>query len=132
VNVNEDGRIEGISVSLIEEAGLAFSLRDSIKVGRRAVSGYTPSTGAQTITLANKTVGIFQVDCTSASSPLTLTVNNPVEGGVYTFHFQNVTSQDIVFPAAFLNADGTSMGTVSYTADDFTTCYYDGANYYCK
>lgn len=98
----------------------------------KAVVGVAPSGGTQTINLQSKYVGVHQIDVTSASSPLTLTVNNPVNGGVYTFHVMNATSNDVAFPAAFLNADGTSVGTVSYTSDDFLTCYYDGTNYYCK
>jgi len=120
-----------------DETAPFYVLTDSLGNTYRApraipVEGLAPSTGSQTVDLGSKPGGVFQVNCASAGSPLTLTVNSPVDGGVYTFHFQNVTSQDIVFPAAFLNADGTSMGTVSYTADDFTTCYYDGTNYYCK
>lgn len=98
----------------------------------KAVAGVAPSGSTQTIDLQSKYVGVIQIDVTAASSPLTLTINNPVNGGVYTFHVQNASSNDVVFPAAFLNADGTSLGTVTYSGDDFVTCYYDGTNYYCK
>lgn len=92
-----------------------------------------PSGATQAIDWGGRASGLVQIDVTSASSPLTLTVSNPNSSVVsyFTFHFLN-TPIDVVFPAAFLNADGTSLGTVSYSSDDFVTCYFDGTNYYCK
>ena len=78
---------------------------------------------------------VVQLDMTSGGSSVTLSVSNPVSGGVYTFHFQNTTNHDINFPANFLKADGTTWdggSTVNYSADDWLTCYYDGTNFYCK
>lgn len=95
-----------------------------------AVSGAT-----HVINLGSYRDGIHQIDCTSASSPLTLTINNPIDQGVYTFHALNTSSTDIVYPANFFfMAGGGLVGTVSYAQDDGMTCYYDAANnkYYCK
>lgn len=92
-----------------------------------------PSTsGTITANLANKRGRIFQVNLTPAPSPSTLVVNNPREAGVYTFQFIGVTNNDVAFPANFYNADETSLGTVTFTASDFITCLYDGADFYCK
>lgn len=120
--------ISGDTITITDAGSTQTIVTGAVK----AVAGVAPSGGTQTIDLQSKYVGVHQIDVTSASSPLTLTINNPVDGGVYTFHVLNASSNDVVYPAAFLNADGTSLGTVTYSGDDFVTCYYDGTNYYCK
>lgn len=75
---------------------------------------------------------IAQIDLTASTGAVTLSVSNPVSGGVYTFHFQNVTSTDLTFPGTFLDAAGSTLGTVPMTANNWYTCYYDGSNYHCK
>jgi hypothetical protein len=120
--------ISGDTITITDAGSTQTIVTGAVK----AVAGVAPSGSTQTIDLQSKYVGVIQIDVTAASSPLTLTVNNPVDGGVYTFHVENASINDVVFPAAFLNADGTSLGTVSYSSDDFVTCYWDGTNYYCK
>lgn len=103
------------------------------------VESNTAASTTITVDLQSARNRIVQVDMTSAStaSTVTLSVSNPVTGGVYTFHFQNtnVGGHDIDFPANVLQADGTAWDgstTVNYAADDWLTCYYDGTNYHCK
>jgi hypothetical protein len=98
----------------------------------QATANRLPNATPFAIDLQNKWVGISELQMLSAPSPLTLTVSNPRNGGVYTFHFLGVTTNDVVFPANFYNADETSLGTVSFTESDFLTCYYSGSNFYCK
>jgi len=107
-------------------------LTDSLDLFRKAIADSAPTGSADTVDLYSRYVGIYQVDLTSASSPLTLTVQNPIEGGVYTFHFLNASSNDITFPATFYDESATTLGTVTYANPAFITCYFDGGNYYCK
>jgi hypothetical protein len=81
--------------------------------------------------------GILPIDMTSAStvSPVVFTVSNAVTAGTYTFHFQNTANNEVDLPANFLNAAGTAFDgstTITYDADHWFTCYYDGTNFYCK
>ena len=88
---------------------------------------------ALTIGLEGAYNRIVQIDMATNGGTLTLnTPSNPVTGGVYTFHFQNVTNTDLTFPAAFLDAAGSALGVVTMSADNWYTCYYDGTNYHCK
>ena len=94
-----------------------------------------PSGATQAIDWGGRASGLVEIDCTSASSPLTLTVSNPNSSVVsyYTFTALNTGgAQDIIFPASFIYADGTSVGTITFTADDFITCYWNGSQYRCK
>jgi len=120
--------ISGDTITITDAGSTQTIVTGAVK----AVVGVAPSGGTQTIDLLYKYVGTIQIDLTSASSPLTLTVNNPVDGGNYRFHAQNASSNDIVFPAAFLNVDGTSLGTVSFANDHYLDCYFDGTNYHCS
>lgn len=97
-----------------------------------ATTNSLPSASPFNINLQNRFSSIYELQMLSAPSPLILTVSNPENGGVYTFHFLGVTSNDIVFPANFFYADESSIGTLSLTESDFLTCYYSGANFYCK
>lgn len=97
-----------------------------------ATTNSLPNASPFNINLQNRFSSIYELQMVSAPSPLTLTVSNPENGGVYTFHFLGVTSNDIVFPANFYYANETSIGTLSLTESDFLTCYYSGANFYCK
>lgn len=97
-----------------------------------ATTNNLPSASPFNINLQNRFSSIYELQMLSAPSPLILTVSNPENGGVYTFHFLGVTSNDIVFPANFYYANETSIGTLSLTESDFLTCYYSGANFYCK
>lgn len=97
-----------------------------------ATTNSLPNASPFNINLQNRFSSIYELQMLSAPSPLILTVSNPENGGVYTFHFLGVTSNDIVFPANFYYADETSIGALSLTESDFLTCYYSGANFYCK
>ncbi|MBK6622898.1 MAG: hypothetical protein IPG32_19305 [Saprospirales bacterium] len=83
--------------------------------------------------------------CTST----TLTVNNPWsatdidatyptfegETGVYSFHFLGISGTDnITWPADFLDMNGTALGTDALTTGTMYTCYRNpvSAKYYCK
>lgn len=79
---------------------------------------------------------VVQLDMTGYSSFELSAPSNPVSGGVYTFHFINVSGTvSIDFPGIFLKADGSSWddgGLKDYSSSDWMTCYYDGSNYHCK
>lgn len=80
--------------------------------------------------------GVFQIDMTNAAvaNAVALSVSNPEDGGVYTFHFQNTNGNEVDLPSNFLDAAGSAFDSGGYvlSSDDFITCYYDGTNYYCK
>ena len=99
-----------------------------------AISGTSGS-----INLGSLRSQVVQIDMTSAStaSPISITITNPISNGTYTFHWQNTDSggHDLDLPANMLNAAGTAFDgstTITYDADDWFTCYYDGTNFYCK
>jgi len=103
------------------------------------VESNTAGSTTITINFSSARNRVVQVDMTSAStaSTVSLSASNPVSGGVYTIHFQNTSTggHDINFPTNFLQADGSAWdagSTVTYDADAWLTCYYDGSNYYCK
>lgn len=91
-----------------------------------------PSGTPFNINLQDRFSGIYRLPMANAPNPLTLTVDHPQDGGVYTFHFLQVNNNQIVFPANFYYANETSIGTLTLTASDFLTCYYSGSNFYCK
>lgn len=92
-------------------------------------------TGATiTINLETRYQKIVQLDMTSATS-VTLTVNNPMNAGVYTFHFLGVSGTDnVTWPASFYDANNVALGTDALTAGVMYTCYYSSsdAKYFCK
>lgn len=87
------------------------------------------------INLESAGTGIYEIDMTNAGVSATFTApTNPVNGGVYTFRFTNVTSHAIDFPSTFLDQTGNLFdGGTSYqiTAGDFITGYFNGTNYIC-
>ena len=78
---------------------------------------------------------VVQLNMISANSSVALSVSNPVAGGVYTFHFQQVAGKAVDFPGTFMDAAGNVLdgGTsISFTENNWYTCYYDGSLYHCK
>lgn len=119
ITVDQDGRITSAAQGIQPRANVA-----SVNI---------PGTGNMSFVLPNTAYNqVFQYNMTNAAASTTANVIGGIEGGVYTFHFQNTSNNDVVFPANFFNADGTSVGTVTFTTDDFITCYFDGTNFYCK
>ena len=121
-----------LRTDLITAADARGIVSDSLDLYRGKLFPGAPTGSTHTVDLENSYVGIAPIDLTGASSPLTLTVNNAQVGGVYTFHWLNASSNDIVYPATFYDESATTLGTVSYAAPKFITCYFDGANFYCK
>lgn len=127
-----------ISISLSSDAQPAQTVVTGFS---RTVASVTPATDSTitAIDLQSKYVGVFQIDCTTCSTTKTIVFSaptNPVDGGVYTWHFQNTTATNSInLPATFLDETGAALDggtTYDLTADKWFTCYYDGTNYYCK
>lgn len=92
------------------------------------------TTTTMTIDLETRYQKVVQIDMATATN-LTLTINNPTDAGVYTFHFIGTSGTDnVTWPAAFLDAAGTALGTDALTTGTMYTCYYSStdAKYYCK
>jgi hypothetical protein len=84
-----------------------------------------------TVNADNSPEGIFRFDM-SANNTFTIDdFNNPVVGGVYTFHLVGATTGGAVaFPASFVKEDGTALGTVPVTTSKMVTFYhYNGVNH---
>jgi hypothetical protein len=119
ITVDQDGRITDAAQGIQPRADVA-----SVNI---------PGSGNMSFVLPGTAYNqVFQYNMTNAAASTTANVIGGLEGGVYTFHFQNTSNNDVIFPANFFNADGTSVGTVTFTSDDFITCYFDGTNFYCK
>lgn len=92
------------------------------------------------IDLGNKQNHIELVSLTSTDTndQIDLTVTNPKNGGVYTFHFIGADGEEIGWPSNFYYANETQMpqagSPMTLTASDFFTCYYSSTNsrFYCK
>jgi hypothetical protein len=95
-----------------------------------ATSGNIPA-----INLQSFPTGIFEVDMAAAGSNVTFNApTNPVNGGVYTFRFTNVTAHNIDFPASFLDQTGAVYDgntTLLISQNSFFTSYFNGTNYIC-
>ena len=84
-----------------------------------------------TVNADNSPEGIFRFDM-SANNTFTIDgFTNPVDGGVYTFHFVGAaTGGAVTLPASFVKEDGTALGTVPVTTSKMVTFYhYQGTNY---
>lgn len=92
------------------------------------------------VDLGNKQNHIELVSLTSTDTndQIDLTVTNPKNGGVYTFHFIGADGEEIGWPSNFYYANETQMpqagSPMTLTASDFFTCYYSSTNsrFYCK
>lgn len=125
----------GITVTYQDADGTMDIVNDNLNSVASATSGST----TLSVDLSSSLNRIVQIDMTSAStaSNVTFTISNPTTAGIYTFHFQNTSGSghNVDFPTNFLKADGTTWdggSTVTYDADEWVACYYDGTNYYCK
>jgi len=142
VNITDSGaHYTGTTVeAALQEVGDSIAAHQSEAEKHYRLLAVTPATSTTiTINLASYRGTVCQIDMTTAStvSDITLTVSNPVTAGIYTFHFQNTGSTNSLnLPATFLDQTGTALDagtTYDIDASDiFFTCYYDGANYYCK
>lgn len=89
-----------------------------------------PAGTAQTIDWANGQVQVL--DLGSATGDVTVTLSNPVTGGVYTVYvIQAATPLDIVWPAAvkWPQAQKPILSQVN-DARDSVRLFYDGTNYF--
>lgn len=86
--------------------------------------------GTETLNLNSASGLIFSVDV-GAITASTVTLSNPVNGGVYTVHFKNIaTTVDVTWPVNCFTETGATLGTVQYTGGKMLTFYYDGTNFY--
>lgn len=84
-----------------------------------------------TVNADNSPEGIFRFDMTANNIFTINDFTNPVDGGVYTFHFDNANAGGTVnLPASFVKEDGSSLGSISLsTAKILTFYYYQTKNY---
>lgn len=100
----------------------------------------SPTATTHSVNLGNKQNHIELVSLTSTDTndQIDLTVTNPKNGGVYTFHFIGADGEEIGWPSNFYYANETQMpqagSPMTLTASDFFTCYYSSTNsrFYCK
>lgn len=105
------------------------------------------TTTTLTVDLKEANSAFVSIKMTSATN-LTLTIDNAFgeltdataptyEGwtGIYTFRFWDISGTDnVTWPAAFLDMNGTALGTDALTSGTAYTCQYDPveAKFYCK
>lgn len=92
------------------------------------------------VDLGNKQnhIELISLTSTDTNDQIDLTVTNPKNGGVYTFHFIGADGEEIGWPSNFYYANETQMpqaaSPMTLTSSDFFTCYYSSTNsrFYCK
>jgi hypothetical protein len=141
VSDTASSRISRVDASLIgnqtistSNDTLTISGGNSVKVPITKLTRDSVTTTTITVNLETRYQKVVQLDMTTATN-LTLTVNNPTDAGVYTFHFLGVSGTDnVTWPAAFYDANNTALGTDALTAGTMYTCYYSSADakYFCK
>jgi len=91
------------------------------------------SGNSATIDFENKSSKVYQFDFTGKNSA-TLVFNNVRIGAVYTIHFLNTDSGDLLtFPANSFDETGLSLQYYSFgSTGKVWTFYFDGTNYYFK
>jgi hypothetical protein len=100
----------------------------------------SPTATTHSVNLGNKQnhIELISLTSTDTNDQIDLTVTNPKNGGVYTFHFIGADGEEIGWPSNFYYANETQMpqaaSPMSLTASDFFTCYYSSTNsrFYCK
>lgn len=131
--------------------------RDTISISGSGTTLRTPGPGflrdsitgaALTINLKSYNQAVVEIRMETCTST-TLTINNPWsatdldatypsfegETGVYSFHFLGISGTDnITWPADFLDMNGTALGTDALTTGTIVTCYRNpvSGKYYCK
>lgn len=78
-----------------------------------------------TVDADNTPEGIFRFDMTSNNIFTIDDFTNVVDGGVYTFHFDNATAGgNVTFPSSFVKENGSSLGNISLATSKMVTFYY--------
>jgi hypothetical protein len=117
VNINQDGRVT------------------SATQGVQLPTSSIPVANAVTIDLENAFIANRTVNMSSMTGTLTLTVNNPASGGVYTFRFSSAAGKAIDFPSSFILPNGTALdgGTIySLTVDIIVQAVFNGTQFVCN
>lgn len=116
VNINQDGRVT------------------SATQGVQLPTSNVPVANAVTIDLENAFIANRTVNMSSMTGTLTLTVNNPASGGVYTFRFSSATNKAIDFPSTFVLPNGSALdgGSVyNLVGDILVQAVFNGTQYVC-
>ena len=116
VNINQDGRVT------------------SATQGVQLPTSSVPVANAVTIDLENAFIANRAVNMSSMTGTLTLTVNNPASGGVYTFRFSSAAGKAIDFPSTFITPDGSALdgGTVYQLYEDIIIhAIFNGTQFVC-
>ena len=114
-------------------------------VGTAVTTLTTPTaiSGSTTVTFnaSGKPMAVFrQASSSGATTTITsVTISNPVTGGVYSIHLPTPTGPanqvqvnwNTTTPA-FKDLALTNLGTRYYTTATIITCYYDGTDFICK
>ena len=114
-------------------------------VGTAVTTLTTPTaiSGSTTVTFnaSGKPMAVFrQASSSGAATTITsVTISNPVTGGVYSIHLPTPTGPanqvqvnwNTTTPA-FRDLALTNLGTRYYTTATIITCYYDGTDFICK
>ncbi len=126
------GNILSAPIAAVSTTYTAGNLIDITGTVISKVNNIQVVTVAPTVTIDAASVpeGIYRYDMAAQNN---ITINNfinPVDGGVYNFHFLNATAGTVTFPASFVREDGTALGTMNIaTAEILTFYHYQGTNY---
>jgi len=85
------------------------------------------ATGSASVTvdLASRGLAVVQFNMSGFAGTMTLTLNNPVDGGIYIFHYKDADSgPSVTYPATVYGADGAARGTDSAIVSGWEILYY--------
>ena len=116
LNINADGRVT------------------SATQGVQLPTSNVPVANAVTLDLETAYIANRTVNMSGMTGTLTLTVNNPASGGLYTFRFTQAAGKAIDFPTNFIYPDGSTLdGSTTYQLfeDVIIDAVYNGTQFVC-
>nr|MBX2829346.1 hypothetical protein [Flavobacteriaceae bacterium] len=109
--------------NLINITGNTISKVNNIQVATVAAS--------MSVDLASIPEGIYRFDMSTTNNITIAGVSNPVDGGVYNFHFVGASNGTVTLPNTFVKEDGTTtVGTLLVPTGQMLTFYYYQGTYY--
>ena len=88
------------------------------------------SGSSQTVDFNELGFGTARLDLSGTGGAVTLTLSNPLEGGLYILGFHDVgVGVNVTFPSTVKNIAGTALGLVNLLLDSTMIMVFNGTDY---